>query len=225
MSTFHNNLSYFLENGSIGHTYLDKVNTYLSSETDPTIEDLISFSDMLGLSVDILLRKDVSKLLHMVNTTDIKLLVVDVDGVMTDGGMYYTESGDEFKKFHTRDGVAIRRLTKSGFEVAIISSGFNKKLIQRRADLLGIKHVHVGDVPKIKTLEGILNKLNMDMQNVAYIGDDINDKEAIERVAFSACPADAEEPIKEIVDIVLRRKGGEGCIREFVDLFLSKNCV
>jgi hypothetical protein len=107
MSAFHNNLSYYLENGSIGHTYLDKVKSYLSSESDPTIEDLISFSDMLGISVDILLRKDVSKLLNMANTSDLKLLVVDVDGVMTDGGMYYTESGDEFKKFHTRDGVAL----------------------------------------------------------------------------------------------------------------------
>jgi len=221
MSAFHNNLSYYLENGSIGHTYLDKVKSYLSSETDPTIEDLISFSDMLGLSVDILLRKDVSKLLNMVNTSDLKLLVVDVDGVMTDGGMYYTESGDEFKKFHTRDGVALRRLTRSGFEVAIISSGFNKKLIQRRADLLGIKHVHVGDVPKIKTLEDILATLNLTMQNVAYVGDDLNDKEAMEKVGLSACPADAEEPIKEMVDFILRRKGGEGCIREFVDLFLS----
>src|ERR1035438_3800547 len=123
---------------------------------------------------------------------NIKFLVLDVDGVLTDGGMYYTESGDEFKKFNAKDGLAIRRLTKSGIPVGIISHGQLSKLINKRADLLGIEYVCVGmEMKKLDILKDWCNKLNIDLNDVAYIGDDINDLEIMHAVGVSACPDDA----------------------------------
>ncbi len=182
-------------------------------------EDLIKLSDYFGLSIDSLLTRDL-QLMEDISANNIQFLVLDIDGVMTDGGMYYTEKGDEFKRFDTRDGVAIRKLAKKGFKVGIISSGFLVNIIQSRADLLGIKYVHTGQDPKIETLRRWSQDLNIEMKHIAFIGDDLNDKAVMEAVGVSACPADAEEEIKKIASIVLRKKGGRGCIREFVDHYL-----
>jgi len=183
-------------------------------------EDLVKLSDHFGYSIDILLKRNL-QLMDSLTFSNIQLLVLDIDGVMTDGGMYYTEKGDEFKRFDTRDGVAIRRLAKNGFKVGIISSGFLKNIIQNRADLLGIKFVHTGQDPKIETLKRWSKELKIKMENIAFIGDDLNDKAVMEAVGVSACPADAEDAIKKIASIILRKKGGHGCIREFVDHYLK----
>ncbi|HHZ64095.1 MAG TPA: 3-deoxy-D-manno-octulosonate 8-phosphate phosphatase [Flavobacteriales bacterium] len=186
---------------------------------EASVNDLLSFSEFFDLSIDLLVKKDL-KTLAEVSAKNIQLLVLDIDGVMTDGGMYYTEKGDEFKKFDTRDGVAIRRLSKRAFKVGIISSGYNVKLIQNRADLLGIKHVHTGADAKIETLKRWSAEMGIAMENIAFIGDDRNDRDAMEAVGISACPADADNSVKEIATIILSKKGGSGCIREFVDLYL-----
>ena len=188
----------------------------------PLADDLIKLSDHFGFSVDLLLKRRL-KLMEEVSAKNIQFLVLDVDGVMTDRGMYYTESGDEFKRFDTLDGVAVRRLTRNGFKVGIISSGFLIKLIQNRADLLGIQYVQTGSDPKIKTMERWSKELNIDFKHIAFIGDDLNDKAVMERVGVSACPADAEEEIKKIASVVLTKKGGRGCIREFVDHYFTNN--
>ena len=196
------------------------ISSIVSGEKNPTLDDMESISKGLGLSLDILFFKDLSK----ADTTilkDLKFLVLDVDGVMTDGGMYYTEKGDELKKFNTRDGVAIRRLTNKGFQVGIISSGFNVKLINKRADLLGIQQVYAGEDPKLEILKKWIQSIGIDMQQVAFIGDDLNDRSVMESVGFSACPANAEDPIKQLASVILAKNGGEGCIREFVDNYLS----
>lgn len=182
-------------------------------------EDLIKLSDYFGYTVDLLLKRDL-QVMETVSVSDIQFLVLDIDGVMTDGGMYYTEKGDEFKRFDTRDGVAIRRLTNNGFKVGIISSGFLVNIIQSRADLLGIKYVHTGQEPKFKILKRWSRDLKIGMEQIAFIGDDLNDKKVMETVGVSACPANAEDGIKEIASIILSKKGGEGCIREFVDNYL-----
>jgi len=184
-----------------------------------TPEDLVTLSDYFGHSTDSLLKRDLS-VIETVSASDIQFLVLDIDGVMTDGGMYYTEKGDEFKRFDTRDGVAIRRLTRNGFKVGIISSGFLVNIIQSRADLLGIQHVHTGQDPKLETLERWSKDLKIGMEQIAFIGDDLNDKKVMEAVGVSACPADAVDGIKEIASIILKKKGGRGCIREFVDQYL-----
>lgn len=152
----------------------------------------------------------------------IKLLVLDVDGVMTDGGMYYTESGDQFKKYNTKDGMAIQHLVKNNFQIAIISSGYKTEMVKSRADLLGIQFCYVGRDSKMDILMGHCATLGIELENVAIVGDDVNDLEIIKKIGFSACPADAVNAVKTQVDSILSKKGGEGCVREFIDAYLLK---
>lgn len=151
---------------------------------------------------------------------NIRLLVLDVDGVMTDGGMYFSENGDQMKKFNTKDGMAILHLTQKDFQVAIISSGFKADAVQRRAEMLGIQHCTVSREPKIDTLKDLCSKLSIDLTQVAIVGDDVNDLEVIRQVGLSACPADAVHNVKRNVDIILNAKGGFACVREFIDNYL-----
>ncbi len=153
--------------------------------------------------------------------TEIKFLALDVDGVMTDGGMYYTESGEEIKRFDTKDGRGIIELQKNGVQVGLISSGFKCEIINGRAKTLGLKKVYVGMEPKLAILEAWCKELEISLNEVAYIGDDVNDRDIINAVGFSGCPADGMNTIKEIVDVVLSRNGGHGCIREFIEEHLG----
>lgn len=150
----------------------------------------------------------------------IKLLILDVDGVMTDAGMFFTENGDQFKKYNAKDGMAIMALSKIGVDVGIISSGFKLEMVKARADLLKIKHLYVGRDPKIDILNQWCEKLQISLDEVAIIGDDINDLSIMNKVGFSACPADAVLRVKQSVDLVLQTKGGRGCVREFIDFYL-----
>ena len=150
----------------------------------------------------------------------IKLLVIDVDGVMTDGGMYFTDSGDQMKKFNTKDGMAIIALTKSDFQVAIISSGFKGEAVKKRAEMLGVQFCYVGRDPKINILDEHIASLGLSYENVAVIGDDINDLSIIRKAGFSACPMDAVNEVKKSCDVVLTGKGGQACVRELIDNYL-----
>lgn len=147
----------------------------------------------------------------------IKFLVLDVDGVMTDGGMYYTESGDQFKKFNSKDGMGIKLALREGIQVAFLSSGTNARIINDRAETLGVKLVHAGAGEKLGILSGWCKELGVHLDEVAYIGDDVNDLECIRAVGISACPADAMDAVMSAVDVVLDKRGGEGCVREFVN--------
>lgn len=146
----------------------------------------------------------------------LKLLILDVDGVMTDGGMYYTENGDQFKKFNTKDGLGIIELQKAGLKIGIISSGFSGNAIRKRAEILGITHCHVGREPKLDILKAWCQELAITPDQVGIIGDDVNDLGVMNYVGFSACPADAMPEVKRVADLILQKKGGEGCIREFI---------
>ena len=156
---------------------------------------------------------------------NIKLLVLDVDGVMTDGGMYVTESGDQFKKFNTKDGMAIIHLTKNDFQVAIISSGFKGEAVQQRAITLGIQHCVVSRTQTIDTLREICITLGIELNQVAMIGDDINDLEVMRAIGLTFCPKDAVPAVKSQVDVVLTKNGGEGCVRELIDNYLLEEPV
>src|SRR3984957_8318886 len=116
-----------------------------------TLPHLISFSKAFGLSIDTLVNVDLA--IKYTAAKNIKLLVIDIDGVLTDGGMYYTENGDELKKFNTKDGLAIKRLVKNGMQVAFLSNGKNSALIQSRAKLLGVQKTYVGFEEKEKILD------------------------------------------------------------------------
>lgn len=150
----------------------------------------------------------------------IKLLILDVDGVMTDGGMYYTESGDQFKKYNTKDGMAIMHAQEKGLQIGIISSAFTDKMVRNRAETLKIQHVYVGREPKLEILQQWCAELQLSLEEVAMIGDDINDLAVMNVIGFSCCPSDAVQTVKHTVDLVLSAKGGYGCVRELIDNYL-----
>lgn len=186
---------------------------------DPSLSHLLSICEKAEITLENLL-------LFNTQTTQlpwekIKFIFLDVDGVMTEGGMFYTEDGDEFKRFDTKDGMAIKEAMKIGIEFGIISSGVNKKIIEHRADMFGIKHVYVGADPKLTIAERWMDQLDLEWENVGYIGDDINDLQMFGRAGLTACPSDATLPIKKAADFVLESKGGHGCIREFLRYFPS----
>ena len=154
----------------------------------------------------------------------IKLLISDVDGVLTDGGMYYSENGDELKKFNTRDGMGFQLLREVGIKTAIITSE-NTRLVTRRAEKLKIDYVYQGKMwnGKLEAAKDICEKEGITMDEVAYIGDDLNCLDIMKNVGFSFCPIDAEQKIKDIASYILTNKGGHGAFRECVNLLLNKN--
>ncbi len=150
----------------------------------------------------------------------IRLFATDVDGVLTDAGMYYSESGDELKKFNTRDGMGIKLLQKAGILTAIITQE-STKIVMRRAQKLTIPEVHQGAFDKLAVLKELVARHALTMEQVAYMGDDVNDLEALGAVGFSAAPADGMPPVLTIVRYVCKQKGGEGAVREVADLILT----
>ena len=153
----------------------------------------------------------------------IKLLILDVDGTMTDNGVYVDEKGIESKKYNAKDGVGIYELIKNNVIIGIISHSEKGDGIKSRASYLGINHCYVGNEPKEEILKKWIKKLEINLENVAFIGDDINDLSIIDLVGFSACPNDSSDPVKRKVSLVLNTKGGYGCVREFSDLYLTQN--
>lgn len=153
---------------------------------------------------------------------NIKLVVTDVDGVLTDGGLYYTQDGLVMKKFNVKDGLATRRLREFGFECGIISTD-GPDLIEVRNKRLKMDFVITGTWEKQEKLKELCLERKISFENVAYLGDDINDLEIINAVGFSACPSDAISTVKESVDYICRRKGGDGVFREFAELIISQH--
>ena len=152
----------------------------------------------------------------------IKIFITDIDGVWTDGSMFYTEEGFMGKKFHTYDSAGVLFLKLSGIPLAIVS-GEESKAVHERAKKLGIQEVYTGVKDKTAIVEKLLLKYQVSWEETAYIGDDINDIKVLERVGLSACPAQAPDYIKDKVDWVLTKKGGEGVFREFVEKYLKEN--
>lgn len=154
----------------------------------------------------------------------IKLFLCDVDGTLTDGGMYYSENGDELKKFNTRDGMGFQLLREAGIKTGIITSE-NTKIVENRAKKLKVDFLYQGkrDGGKLAVAKEICEQLGITLDEVAYIGDDVNCVELLKAVGVKACPADSCEEVKAIPGIhVMTRKGGEGCVREFVNFYKKK---
>ncbi|MCH1602704.1 MAG: HAD hydrolase family protein [Luminiphilus sp.] len=156
----------------------------------------------------------------MTDYADIRLLVMDVDGVMTDGKVTYTSDGQELKSFNIKDGVGIKRVQASGIETAIIT-GRTSPMVERRALELGITHLIQGREDKLTALSVLLSEVNLAPNQVAYIGDDLPDLTAIEAVKLGACPADAANEVQSKANWVSTRAGGDGCVRELCDLLVS----
>lgn len=150
----------------------------------------------------------------------IKLLLLDVDGVMTDGCIYYSGSGEELKKFNIQDGYGLVKLQQAGVVVGVIT-GRMSKIVARRVEELGITEVHQNLENKLDVYESIKKKMNLSDAQVAYMGDDEFDLPVLERVGFSAAPADAVAAVQKRVHFVSNRNGGEGAVRELVELILE----
>ena len=154
--------------------------------------------------------------------SDIKLFITDIDGVWTDGGMYYTENGDELKKFNTSDSAGVLFLKILKIKTAIIS-GEKSYSVAKRAKKLKIDNVFLGISDKVTVASKLKEKYQLKWEEIAYIGDDVNDILLLRKAGLSACPSSAEEYIKQEVDWVLTKKGGEGAFREFVQKYLKEN--
>jgi 3-deoxy-D-manno-octulosonate 8-phosphate phosphatase (KDO 8-P phosphatase) len=150
----------------------------------------------------------------------IKLLLTDCDGVLTDGCVYYSNSGEVMKCFSLRDGMGVERLRKySGVETGIVT-GENSEIVQRRAEKLGITEYHPGSCDKYSTLKEILRTRNISSDQVAYIGDDLNDLEIMQHVGLSACPKDAMSLIRKTANLIMVNKGGHGAFRELAEIII-----
>ena len=156
----------------------------------------------------------------MTEFANISLLVMDVDGVMTDGKITYTSDGQELKSFNIKDGLGIKRAQASGIETAIIT-GRTSPMVERRARELGIAHLVQGREDKLAALSDLVDQMNLSLDQVAYIGDDLPDLTAIASVRLGACPADAATEVKSKANWVSTRAGGDGCVRELCDLLVS----
>lgn len=152
----------------------------------------------------------------------VKLFLSDVDGVLTDSGMFYGESGEETKRFNTRDGMGFSLLRKAGIKTGIITSE-SRNLVERRAKKLKVDFLKQGvaGVGKLEAAQEICREAGVDLSQTSYVGDDLNCYELLSHVGFPACPADASDEILSIPGIkILSKKGGEGCVREFIDEIL-----
>ncbi len=153
---------------------------------------------------------------------DIKLVLSDVDGVLTDAGMYYSETGDELKKFNTRDGKGFELLKNRGYEVGIIT-GEDTQIVSRRARKLKVDHLFQEASDKLSIISNLVKKLGITLDNVAFIGDDLNDLELLKAVGLSFCPSNGHAENKRVVDVICERGGGEGCFREMAEFIIKKN--
>lgn len=149
----------------------------------------------------------------------IRLLAMDVDGTLTDGAMYYSAEGEAMKRFDTRDGMGITLLHLAGIQTAIITSE-TTSIVQKRAEKLRIAHVYLGAKKKNEVLAELCEKLGLTFEEIAYIGDDINDIPAMQTGVLAVCPADAVESVRILASYICSKQGGHGAVRELAEMIL-----
>lgn len=150
----------------------------------------------------------------------IKMFLTDCDGCLTDGGMYYSENGDELKKFNTKDGMGFQLLKEKGIITGIIT-GEDRKLNQKRAEKLHLDEVFQNVKDKVAVIKQLCDKYHISQEQVAYVGDDVNDLEAIRYVGYGCCVNDANSVVKKYAAYISMRNGGQGAIREIIDIILT----
>jgi 3-deoxy-D-manno-octulosonate 8-phosphate phosphatase (KDO 8-P phosphatase) len=151
---------------------------------------------------------------------DIKFLILDVDGVLTDGGIILDNEGNEFKTFHVRDGHGIKMLIRAGIHVAIIT-GRHSRVVERRAHELGVTELFQKCYDKIAAYKQIAEKYSLSDNEIAYVGDDIVDIPILKKAGFSVVVADADDEVKDVAVMVTKMRGGRGAVREVCDFLLK----
>lgn len=152
--------------------------------------------------------------------SQVKLLALDVDGVLTDGGLYYTESGEVFRKFNIKDGQGIKLLKQAGVEVAIITAKSSLSTLNRAKDL-GITHTFLGVKDKLSSLRNLCEKLGLSFSQVAYVGDDINDLDVMQAVGCPMTVADAMKANQACAIYITQLPGGQGAVREICEMLIA----
>ena len=153
----------------------------------------------------------------------VQIVILDVDGVLTDGSMYYSDSGEVLKRFNTKDGMGISLLQRAGIKVAFVS-GESTGIITKRAEKLKVTDVYLGVEDKLTAVDDVLQKYRMNYQDACFVGDDINDFSVLKKVGFGVAVRGAVQIIKSIAHYVTSRDGGDGAVREVCDIILaSKN--
>lgn len=186
-------------------------------------DDIIRYDDIYGRDTQetLLQRQETpTDIPQLPSVPEIKMFLTDCDGCLTDGGMYYSEKGDEMKKFNTRDGMGFALLREKGIITGIIT-GEDVDLNRRRADKLKLDILEAGCRDKAVTIEKLCGQYGILPKNVCYIGDDINDLDAIRLVGFGCCPSNAVSSVKAVARYVAKANGGEGVVREVVDKLLK----
>lgn len=150
----------------------------------------------------------------------IKVIVLDVDGTLTDGGVYIDSNGVEIKKFNIKDGGGIALATRAGYEFMILT-GRKSYCVEKRAQELKIKYLYQGVDNKVDILESFMKENSLMPENVVYMGDDFNDLDCMKLVGFVACPADAMQCVKDIADFVSEHNGGFGAVRDLCEMLLK----
>lgn len=150
---------------------------------------------------------------------DVRILIMDVDGTLTDGAMYYSADGEALKRFSTRDGMGITLLHRAQIDTAIVTSEASA-IAARRAEKLRVPHVILGCHDKSAAVTDLAHRLGVPMQAIAYIGDDVNDGPVMRLCGLTACPSDAAESIKLVAHYVCSASGGNGAVREFAEFIL-----
>lgn len=153
--------------------------------------------------------------------SQIRLVLTDCDGVLTDAGVYYGETGEVLKRFSIRDGMGVERLRKvAGIQTGIVSGELSPSL-RKRAEKLGIEELHLGIKDKPAVLREIMGRLKISAAEIAFIGDDVNDIEALKAVGLSACPSDAMPEVREVCHYTCQLPGGHGAFRELAELIIT----
>lgn len=153
----------------------------------------------------------------------IKMLIMDVDGTLTDGKIYYTSDNMEFKAFDVKDGYAIKNILPKYNIIPVIITGRKSEIVIRRAQELGITELYQGIVDKLPLVFELANKYHLEKEEIAYIGDDILDIECMKYCGYSGCPIDAVNEVLQTVDFISQNPGGDGAVREFVEKIIQRN--
>ena len=151
---------------------------------------------------------------------NISAIMLDVDGVLTDGMVITLPDGDQVRRMNIKDGYALQHAVKKGYHISIISGGTSES-VRLRLNGLGIKEVNLACKNKMEVFENLKAKFNLESENILYMGDDIPDYKVMQKVGFAACPNDAADEIKSISHYISPKKGGEGCVREFIEALLN----
>lgn len=204
----------------------DSLRKIEQGKAEPDIQTLLHMAQFLELPLEHLLTRDLELQQARIAARKLKLILLDVDGTLTDGGLYYGDQGHQYKRFHVKDGMMIHRMiTRHHMQFGFISGGSSEVIVADRAKTLGVQRVYVGKKPKLEVVAAWIAELDIKMENILYLGDDVNDLPVMERVGISACPADAPAVVKRAVHLILKTPGGQGCVRELLEDLLGYDIV